>query len=472
MRPKILLVDDETVNLQLLKQTLRKEYDLFFAKNGKAALALINPSLDLILLDVMMPEMDGYEMCRILKENPDCKEIPVIFLTAKSELADELRGFEVGAVDYITKPISPPLVQARVRAQIRIKQAEDRIRGLNQNLERANRFIRNTFGRYMSDEVVTQILDSPEGLRLGGEKKVVTVMMTDLRGFTALSEQLDPQTVVTILNMYLDTMTEIILKYNGTIIEFLGDGILTLFGAPVSREDDPQRAVACALEMQRAMPGVNARNRSLGFPQLQMGGGINTGAVIAGNIGSEKRSKYGVVGSTINLTSRIESYTVGGQILISESTRKGCGSLLRIDGHLTVMPKGVSHSITLYHVGGIDPPYAVFLPPPVPPDYCRETGELTVCFSILQEKEVGKAQWHGQIIGLSTEGAEIRTDQCVDPPVELKLTLFRARVEITRELFAKVTGTSPEQPPRLRVAFTSVPREAREVFGEVLPPAP
>src|SRR6266566_2093940 len=176
-------------------------------------------------------------------------------------------------------------------------------------------FIRETFGRYVSDDVVASLLDSPEGLKLGGELRRVTVMMSDLRGFTPLAERLTPEEAIRFLNDYLQTMVDLILRYRGTINEIMGDGILVIFGAPTAAPDDAERALACAVAMQQAMGGLNARNRERGLPEIEMGIGVHTGEVIVGNIGSERRMKYAAVGSAVNLTGRIESYTTGGEIL-------------------------------------------------------------------------------------------------------------------------------------------------------------
>jgi adenylate cyclase len=190
--------------------------------------------------------------------------------------------------------------------------------------------LRKTFGRYLTDEVVANLLESPKGLKIGGENRKITILTSDLRGFTAISERLQPQDVVKILNLYLETMAEVICQYQGTIDEYIGDGILVLFGAPTLRDNDSARAVACAVAMQLAILCVNKKLELLGFPNLQMGIGINTGEVVVGNIGSEKRCKYTAIGSPVNLTFRIESYTVGGQILISESTLQEVESIVRI----------------------------------------------------------------------------------------------------------------------------------------------
>ena len=177
---------------------------------------------------------------------------------------------------------------------------------------------------------MTSLLASPEKLQLGGEKRQVTILMSDLRGFTSVAERLAPEQVVTIINRYLGTMVDVILQYQGTINEFIGDAILVLFGAPICLEDHAQRAVACAMAMQLAMASVNAQNRDEGLPEVEMGIGMHTGEVVVGNIGSHKRTKYGVVGSPVNLTSRIESYTIGGQVLISETTRQNVGPIPRL----------------------------------------------------------------------------------------------------------------------------------------------
>ena len=220
------------------------------------------------------------------------------------------------------------------------KRANCRVGASCQEVELRNRFIRETFGRYLTDDVVATVLELPTGLQVGGEKRKVTMMMTDLRGFTSLSERLSPERVVALLNRYLAAMVTIIKRYQGTIDEFIGDAIFVLFGAPVWQEDDAQRAVACALAMQLAMEDVNEANRKEDLPEVEMGIGIHTGQVVLGNIGSPERMKYGVVGRHVNLTSRIQSYTTGGQILISEATRRQAGTALKLGIQTAIKAKG------------------------------------------------------------------------------------------------------------------------------------
>ncbi len=305
--------------------------------------------------------------------------------------------------------------------------------------------IRKTFGRYLTDEVVANLLESKEGLKLGGKRQKITVLTSDLRGFTALSEQMSPEDVVKILNIYLKYMLDAIVAHQGTIDKFMGDGIMVLFGAPTVRDDDAKRAVACALTMQLAMSEVNDEMKRLGLPILEMGIGINTGDAVVGNIGSEKHSEYTVIGNQINLAFRIETYTTGKQILISESTLKEVGaSLLRIDSSKEVKPKGVKQPITIYQVGGIRDPYNLFLPEEE--DILLPlAAEITILYTALEEKKNGDTPFKGSIIKLSTKGAEVRVEnregESIPPPLSnIKLNLLKSdkTLEFSDDIYAKV----------------------------------
>ena len=325
----LLVVDDNEINRDLLSRYLaRLGHTVQTAPDGKKALEMIDSgAFDLVLLDIMMPELNGYQVLQHLQDSPTWRDLPVIMISALDEMDSVVRCIELGAADYLAKPFNPVLLRARVGACLEKKRLRDlekeqkrQLQELNAALDVRNRFIRQTFGRYLSDDIVESILERPDGLKIGGEKRDATILMSDLRGFTSLSEGLPAEDVVSMVNIYLETMTDIILKYQGTIDEFIGDGILVIFGAPFQRPDDAGRAVACAVAMQLAMASVNDRNRQAGYPEVALGIGINTGPMVVGNIGSTKRMKYGVVGSNVNLTARIESYTVGGQIFISENT--------------------------------------------------------------------------------------------------------------------------------------------------------
>ncbi|MGB7439591.1 MAG: adenylate/guanylate cyclase domain-containing protein [Coleofasciculaceae cyanobacterium] len=433
---KILIVDDEPINLQVLVNHLSLEdYEVTQASNGVEALQIINKGFkpDLILLDVMMPKMTGYEVTRKIRKTWLPSELPIMMLTAKNNVSDLVFGLESGANDYLAKPFAKEELMARIKTHLNIKQ-----------LITEKAYIRHAFGRYVTDEVVANLLESETGLSLGGERRTITILTSDVRGFTATSERLPPEEVVKILNFYLQHMAEVITSYQGTIDEFMGDGILVLFGAPVQREDDATRAVACAVAMQLAMEEINQQMKAWGYRQIDMGIGINTGEVVVGNIGSEKRTKYGVVGSQVNLTYRIESYTTGGQILISESTVKEVGeSLLRIDGYKRVEPKGVQKPITIYELGGIGGDYNLFLSKedelflPLP-----ET--LPIEYTSLDGKHIGDNRSRGKIVELSAKRALIISNQgdsdVPQPLTNLRLNLINSTnpEEVSEDIYAKV----------------------------------
>jgi class 3 adenylate cyclase/HAMP domain-containing protein len=222
-------------------------------------------------------------------------------------------------------------------------------------------FIRDTFGRYVTQEVVKRLLDSKDALEMGGETREVSIVMSDLRGFTALTADMEPNQVIVFLNRYLGKMIDILLDHKAVIDEIIGDGILAFFGAPEPMEDHPVRAVACALQMQAAMDEINLLNRADGFPNLEMSVVVNTGDVVVGNIGSEKRTKYGLVGSQVNLTGRMESYALGGQVLVSPYAYSRVGEYVEVRNILQVEMKGIPEAIDLYDVRGIHGPYQVKL---------------------------------------------------------------------------------------------------------------
>ncbi len=358
----ILVVDDTEFNRDMLARRLTKQgMTVLTAETGEEALEILpKHTFDLILLDVMMPGIDGVEVLRRIRETHSPADLPVIMVTAKDASEDMVEAFKAGANDYVTKPIDFQVALARTRTQLALKQANTQLVAqmaetakLAADLEVRNGFIRKVFGRYLTDEIVASLLETPGGLELGGQKRKVTILMSDIRGFSALAERCTPEQVIGFLNTYLGAMAEVVTHFQGTIDEFIGDAVLAIFGAPVQREDDAERAVTCALAMQRAMANVNARNREFGLPDLEMGIGVHTGEVIVGNIGSEQRAKYGVVGRTVNITGRIESYTVGGQVLVSEATAAGMRDLLHVRGEIEMRAKGLTEPMTLFDVAGI-----------------------------------------------------------------------------------------------------------------------
>lgn len=314
--------------------------------------------------------------------------------------------------------------------------AMERIKKLNNQLELRNQLLNTTFGRYLSDEIVKELLETPGGLQIGGKKRHLTIMMSDLRGFTQLSENLDAARLIDMLNHYLSVMSEIIMEHKGTIIEFLGDGILIIFGAPIEIEDHALNAVIAAIRMQSAMIDVNKWNIAHGYPELQMGIGINTGETIVGNIGSEKHTRYGVIGKHVNLCGRIESYTVGGQILISQLTKNHIKEPLTIAKEFEVLPKGIQTPILLSEITGISGKYN-YQCPKREVSVKRLGNPIEIVFHKIFEKHVGKTPIKGKIISASKSHAIIISER------ELKV-FDNLEIRGETSVFCKVIEKSDE----------------------------
>jgi class 3 adenylate cyclase len=335
---------------------------------------------------------------------------------------------------------------------------EEKVRERTEQLEVRNRFIRTTFGRYLSDEVVSQLLETESGLNLGGETREVTILLADLRGFTARVEKLAPDKVVTLVNNYFGVMTDVISKYEGTIDSFVGDGILVIFGAPLLCPDDAERAVACALEMQIAMATVNQLNERQGLPFVESGIGLNTGLVVAGNVGSQKRAKYSVVGNAVNLAARIESCTLGGQILASENTVRQVGSVLQVGKPLTIEPKGASESLNMYEIHGIAGKYDLQLP--------KYTSNMVFLKDAIDVRygvaETGGVPHCGFVISASNTEVEIRGETTLPPFTSVRLRLLtRDGDSMCPDIQGKTLAiAAPPDGRTFIVRFSYVPAEA------------
>ncbi len=326
--------------------------------------------------------------------------------------------------------------------------------------------IRKTFGRYLTDEVVANLLETPAGLKLGGERKKVTILMSDLRGFSSVSERLPPESVIHFLNIYLGAMAEIISQYQGTIDEFIGDAILVIFGAPNQRDDDAQRAVACAVAMQRGMEAVNQQIAYMNMPaKLEMGIAINTGEVVVGNIGSEKRAKYGIVGSNVNLTGRIESYTVGGQVLISEYTYQEAAGAFKVKGEMQVKPKGIKHPITIYEIAGVAGKYNLDLPAEKE-NMLALKEPIPVKYNLLEGKHIVGEAIAGSVVSLSEIGAEICSAEKIAPLSNIKILMMpKDEINLSPELYAKVTAKVAETENGFFIRFTAVPPDVEALIA-------
>jgi len=351
----ILVVDDELTNRDLLERMLvRQGYSVSLASGGKQAQELIRlNAYDLVLLDIMMPKVDGIAVLKAMRKLFSMTELPIIMATALDENDQVANALGFGANDYITKPFDKKILLARVKTQTALAQAYNKAINLSQDVSRRNKLLLKLFGRYVTDEVAKNLLESPSAAKMGGELQKVAVLFADIRNFTEISEHLPPGRVVEMLNNFFDVMIDIIRKYRGTVDKLIGDEVLATFGTTKERPDDTERALACSLEMQLAMDTVNARNRASGLPELKMGIGINTGDVMVGNIGSEKHSNYSVIGKHVNLAARIQSCAAGDEIMISESAFLGGGLEVWVDSKRQFTPKGIDHPITVYRLSGM-----------------------------------------------------------------------------------------------------------------------
>jgi len=350
----ILIADDDLVNRKLLRRLLEQDgHAVVAAANGAEALELFaEEQIDIVLLDIIMPELDGIAVLERLKETPEGKHVPVIMISAVDETESVVRCIEAGADDYLAKPFNPVILRARINAGLMKKRLHD--------LERAR--VHDVFCRFLPDHVVDDVLErTDDDLRLGGVSTVGTVMFTDLRGFTAFTEKRTPELVISALNRYFDETSDAILEHGGTLVAYRGDGFLAAFGAPIEVEDHADRALATARDMiDVRLPRFNEWLRSNGFGEdVAMGVGLNSGLFMSGNVGSHRRLEYTVHGDTVNTASRIEGLTktLGGPILLSESTR---AALLRPPPDLRsvgeVEVRGRQSGVVLWTVDGAGRP--------------------------------------------------------------------------------------------------------------------
>jgi adenylate cyclase len=359
-------------------------------------------------------------------------------------------------------PVVGPSVAVTVTYLLCLVMGARAVRNAHARSEKEREFVRSTFGRYLTEQVVQQLLDSPDGLKLGGQRDFVTIMMTDLRGFTSMCGSMEPEDVVRLLNHYLEVMTRIITRYGGTIDEFIGDAILVVFGAPVKLEQGEARAVACAIEMLNAMPEVNRWNLEHKLPVVEMGIGIHSGEVVLGNIGSELRAKYGIVGSTINLTSRVESFTVGGQVLISEATRERCADALTIGITQVVSPKGVKGTLTIHEALAVGAPFDVKLQSATE-ELVAPKIPLELRYATVKGKVVAELAHVARVEALSELGMELRVDQELPALSDLQLRVVDGAGLKPGDLYGKVLKAAV-RPHVVYLRLTSVPPEVKAVL--------
>lgn len=310
---KVLVADDNPNSRQLVKDILESlGYEPILAIDGPGALAAAQAQVpDLIILDVNMPGMSGFEVLAILKSDETLSKIPILMLTALADVDNRVTGLGLGADDYLSKPFSPRELAARIDARLRTKAEAD-------NLRQTKEMIRQTFERFVAPSVVEKLLQDPTQVKLGGQLQEVTVLFSDLEGFTSLSEHTPPEMLLGILNQYHALVVTMIQSYGGTVDKFLGDGVMALYNTPLPQPDHALRAVKTALHIRSAL--LDFYNQFDVEYQIKLNFGIHTGMAVVGNVGTQQIMEFTAVGDTVNLASRLQGLGEQGQILISQAT--------------------------------------------------------------------------------------------------------------------------------------------------------
>jgi adenylate cyclase len=334
----ILIVDDNRVNRLLLGRGLEQQgHTVVFAEHGRAALDLLRDNhFDLMLLDVLMPELDGYQVLAELKRDPLLRDIPVIMTSSLDELDSVVKCIEMGAEDYLNKPINPVLLNARIGASLEKKRLRDRQREL--------------ISKFATKEVADDLLTS--GFSLGGKELDASAMFCDIRSFTTIAEATEPVETIELLNDYYTLMMDAIGSEGGVVNQIVGDGLMAIFGAPLPREDHRRRAVLAARQMVEMIRLFNDERVARDRMPIEIGIGIASGSVVAGYTGTIHRATYTCVGDTVNVAARLEAHTkvLGRPILIDENTQRGLGDEIALEAHGDLVVKGKAQPVYVYSV--------------------------------------------------------------------------------------------------------------------------
>jgi adenylate cyclase len=365
--PKLLIVDDTPTNIKLLADLLGvKGYRVLTASSGGEALKKLEAEKpDLVLLDVVMPEMSGYDVCRRMRETESTRFLPVIMVTALDPAQERAKGIEAGADDFISKPINQAELIARIRSLLRIKEYHDRIQAQAAELAEWNRNLEekvreqveqiermSRFKRYLSPQVAEIILKSENYDFFKSHRREITVVFLDLRGFTAFSDSAEPEEVLALLRAYHTEMGKLIFNFDGTLEHFAGDGIMVFFNDPVPCEDHTEKAARMVLEMRATVTGLRQDWLKKGY-EMDLGIGLVAGYATLGNFGFEGRMEYGALGNVAILAARLCAEAKGGQILTNQRTLNKIENVIEAEKVGDFLLKGLVRPVTAFNVLGL-----------------------------------------------------------------------------------------------------------------------
>ena len=361
---RILVADDTPANVRMLETRLAREgYEVCVAHDGEEALAVAHEAKpDLILLDIMMPKVDGIEVCRRLKSDAAFPFTPIIMVSALADTKDVVAGLQAGGDDYLTKPIDAQALSARVKSMLRIKSLHDTAKAQALELERWNRTLEERvqaqldelervgrLKRFFSPQVARLIVQGGTANPLESHRREVTVVFLDLRGFTAFAEAAEPEDVMSVLREYHAHMGELVLAHEGTLERFAGDGMMIFFNDPVLVPNPAERAVRMTVEMRSRAEELAARWSRLGY-ELRVGIGVAQGFATIGAIGFEGRLDYGAIGTVTNVAARLCAEAAGGEILISQRVFAAAGELVDVEPVGELKLKGFNRAVPAYRV--------------------------------------------------------------------------------------------------------------------------
>jgi len=335
---RLLVVDDNKVNRLLLGRSLEQQGHIIeMAENGRQALEMLQSKpFDLVLLDIEMPEMNGYQVLEKVTSDLKLRDIPIIITSALEEVESVVRCIEMGAEDYLTKPVNPVLLKARIGASLEKKRLRDQQREL--------------IKKFATSEVASDLETS--GFSLGGKFVEATAMFSDIRSFTTIAEAQTPAETIELLNTYYTLMFEAISDQGGVVNQMVGDGLMAIFGAPLVQADHCERAVKASLDMIDMIRLLNVDRLAEGKAEIRIGIGIASGQVIAGYTGTTRRATYTCVGDTVNLAARLESHTkvVGKSILIDGATQAALSPGIKVEAEGSFQLKGKTVEVPVFSV--------------------------------------------------------------------------------------------------------------------------